>query len=84
MAGKFLCEYCGMKYTNMATLAMGNCIRHPNGTNKGKHKLYEGGEKMQYMCKYCGKIYTSLETLTFQKCLHHPSGAHKGFHSPAL
>ena len=45
MAQNFYCEYCGAKYSSISSLTNGYCPRHPNGTNKGKHKLYEGGEK---------------------------------------
>lgn len=59
-------------------------MRHPNGTLKGKHKLYEGGEKSQYFCKYCGQKYSDLRSLTSSNCTRHPNGAGRGKHSPAL
>ena len=42
MAQNFYCEYCGAKYSSIASLTNGYCLKHPNGPNKGKHKLYEG------------------------------------------
>ena len=59
-------------------------MRHPNGSHKGKHKLYEGSEKSQYVCKYCGTKYSSLSSLTSGSCMRHPNGSHKGKHAPAL
>ena len=58
----YYCETCGMKYSNIASLTSGNCKNHPNGSLKGKHKLYEGGEKSQYVCKYCGTKSSSILT----------------------
>ncbi len=52
--------------------------------NKGKHKLFEGGEKRLYTCKYCGTNNTSLANLTSMDCYRHPSGSNKGKHAPAL
>ena len=80
----FYCEYCGQKYTSVQSLTANKCMRHPNGSFKGKHKLYEGNEKSQYVCKYCGQKYSSLSSLTANKCLRHPSGNFQGKHSPAL
>ena len=56
----FYCEYCGEAFSNPRNLTIQNCMRHPNGTLKGKHKLYEGGEKSTYICKYCGNIKSQL------------------------
>ena len=80
----YYCEYCGQKYSSVSSLTSSSCFRHPNGPNKGKHKLYEGSEKSQYVCKYCGQKYSSLSSLTSSSCFRHPSGANKGKHSPAL
>lgn len=80
----FYCEYCGTKSSSVASLTVGSCMRHPNGANKGKHKLYEGSEKAQYVCKHCGTKSTSLVSLTMGSCLRHPNGANKGKHSPAF
>ena len=52
----YYCEYCGTKYSSVTLLTGSSCHRHPNGPNKGKHKLYEGSEKRTYTCKYCGNI----------------------------
>ena len=51
---------------------------------KGKHKLYEGGEKSDYFCKYCGNKYHTIASLTNGHCIKHPNGPNKGYHSPAL
>jgi hypothetical protein len=56
----------------------------PLGPNKGKHKLFEGGEKRLYICKYCGTDNTGLAILTSMSCYRHPSGPNKGKHAPAL
>lgn len=80
----FYCEYCGTKYSSVSSLTAGNCARHPNGGNKGKHKLYEGTEKSKYTCKYCGLSYSTLLSLTAGNCARHPNGGNRGKHSPAL
>ena len=41
----YYCEYCGQKYSDVRNLTASSCSRHPDGPSKGKHKLYEGGEK---------------------------------------
>ncbi|WP_272897863.1 hypothetical protein [Brachyspira catarrhinii] len=33
----FYCEYCGQKYSSVASLTSNNCSRHPDGSYKGKH-----------------------------------------------
>jgi transcription elongation factor Elf1 len=80
----FYCEYCGAKYSSVSALTNGTCYRHPNGANKGKHKLYEGSEKNKYTCKYCGTSYSSISALTNGTCSRHPNGANKGKHAPTL
>lgn len=80
----FYCEYCGYKASSISSLTAASCSRHPVGANKGKHKLYEGGEKSQYSCKHCGYKTTSISSLTAASCPRHPDGANKGKHSPAL
>ena len=81
---KFYCEYCGHMANSVQSLTAGTCQRHPLGPYKGKHKLYEGGEKSQYICKYCGHKSSTIASLvagTFQR---HPDGQYKGRHAPAL
>jgi hypothetical protein len=78
------CECCGTKYPSITSLTNGTCRNHPNGSHKGKHKLYEGSEKLQYFCKNCGTKYPSLTSLTNGTCRNHPNGNHKGKHLPAL
>jgi len=80
----FYCEYCGTKASSIQSLTAGHCMRHPGGTNKGYHKLYEGSEKSQYSCKYCGTKASSVQSLTGGHCMKHPGGTNKGYHSPAL
>ena len=80
----FYCEYCGKKFSSVSTLTGSSCINHPAGSNKGKHKLYEGSEKSQYVCKYCGKSFSSLTTLCGSSCIRYPNGSNKGKHAPAL
>ncbi len=80
----YFCEYCGQKFSSVSSLAAASCTRHPNGTGKGKHKLYEGSEKTKYTCKYCGQMFNSLASLTSASCTRHPNGVGKGKHSPAL
>ncbi|MGL5958850.1 MAG: C2H2-type zinc finger protein [Phocaeicola sp.] len=78
------CEYCGHKFPNARLLLNSTCPRHPNGSNKGNHKLYEGSEKSKYTCKYCGKSFHSIQAMIGGSCSKHPSGSNKGNHSPAL
>jgi hypothetical protein len=81
---KFNCEYCGEQKATIKILTSNNCGKHPNGTYKGKHKLYEGSEKSKYDCKYCGEQKATIKILTSNKCGKHPNGFYKGNHSPAL
>lgn len=78
------CEYCGKKFASVRQLTSATCVRHPDGPNKGRHKLYEGTEKSEYTCKYCGKKFPSIQVMTGGQCVHHPKGENKGHHSPAL
>ncbi|WP_297276296.1 hypothetical protein [uncultured Brachyspira sp.] len=80
----FYCEYCGNRFNSVKILTSQNCMRHPNGNYKGKHKLYEGSEKDEYTCKYCGNKYKTLKQLTSAKCMRHPNGNYKGYHAPTL
>jgi len=80
----FYCEYCGQKFSSVQSLTSNRCSKHPDGANKGYHKLYEGSEKSQYTCKYCGQKFSSIQSLTSNRCSKHPSGANKGYHAPAL
>ena len=80
----YYCEYCGYKSSSVIGLTAGHCMRNSEGGNKGKHKLYEGGEKSKYTCKYCGYQSSNLMGLTAGHCMRHPSGANKGKHAPAL
>lgn len=78
------CKYCGHKASSVSSLTGSSCSRHPDGPNRGKHALYEGGEKSRYTCKYCGSHSSSISSLTGSSCSRHPDGANKGKHQPAL
>ena len=80
----YYCKYCGHKTTSVNSLTASLCQRHPTGPAKGRHALYEGGEKATYTCKYCGLKSSSIASLTSSKCQRHPDGALKGRHEPAL
>lgn len=80
----YYCEYCGQKSSSVSGLTSGMCPRHPDGSGKGRHKLYEGAAKSEYVCKYCGQKAPSISSLTSGTCPRHPSGPHKGRHAPAL
>jgi DNA-directed RNA polymerase subunit RPC12/RpoP len=64
----YYCKYCGTKAASINALTAAPCQRHPNGAYKGKHALFEGGEKAEYECKYCGTSNASLASLTFAAC----------------
>ncbi len=78
----FYCEYCGQKFSNVQSLTLGICSRHPNGS--GKHKLYQGSEKDQYTCKHCGQRFSTLTSLVAGICSRHKIGGGFGKHEPAL
>lgn len=80
----YYCEYCGHRFPSVRLLTSALCVRHPDGPNKGRHKLYEGTEKSEYTCKYCGKKFPSIMMMTAAPCVNHPKGTNKGNHSPAL
>lgn len=80
----YYCEYCGTKHSSVNNLTSLMCFRHPDGPNKGRHKLYEGTEKSRYTCKYCGTTNSSIANLTAIPCSRHPLGSNKGKHAPAL
>jgi predicted nucleic acid-binding Zn ribbon protein len=80
----YYCKYCGHKASTVQSLTFGYCTRHPDGSNKGRHALYEGGEKSQYTCKNCGSNFRNLVSLTSGYCTRHPDGSNKGRHQPAL
>ena len=80
----YYCKYCGNKASSIANLTSAPCYRHPSGANRGKHTLYEGGEKSSYECKHCGNSASSVANLTAAPCFRHPLGSNKGHHEPAL
>jgi len=81
---KYYCEYCGTTTSSIATLTANSCQRHPEGSYKGKHKLYEGSEKAEYSCKFCGIKSPSISSLTANTCQRHPAGSYKGKHATSL
>ncbi len=80
----YYCKYCGTKAASISTLTAATCFRHPAGSNKGKHALYQGAEKPKYECQHCGTSNSSLSSLTAATCFRHPLGANKGKHEPTL
>lgn len=83
MRKNYYCEYCGHKFPSIRLLTSGTCAFHPDGSNKGKHKLYEGSEKESYNCKYCGRSFKQIIHMRVS-CPQHPKGQNKGRHVPAL
>ncbi len=81
--GKFYCKYCGTFRSSVASLTASTCPRHPDGPNRGRHALYEGGERSEYVCRYCGAKRSSIMSLTASSCPRHPNGPNKGKHAPA-
>jgi hypothetical protein len=80
----YYCKYCGFKSPSVSHLTGNSCSRHPSGSNKGKHALYEGLEKSKYTCKNCGQESPSLTHLTANNCPRHSDGSNKGKHEPAI
>jgi DNA-directed RNA polymerase subunit RPC12/RpoP len=80
----YVCKYCGHKAVSVGSLTGSACQRHPDGPGKGRHVLYEGGEKSVYTCKWCGKRSPDIGSLTSSKCQRHPDGPAAGRHEPAL
>ena len=74
------CKYCGTSARDARSLLSNNCPKHPNGFCKGKHALYEGGERSEYVCVYCGAKNRSLSSLLSNSCPKHPDGFAKGKH----
>jgi DNA-directed RNA polymerase subunit RPC12/RpoP len=80
----YYCKYCGRQASSDSSLTNIPCQRHPAGSNKGKHALYEGSEKSRYTCKNCDREFLNLIALTSSICQRHPDGPNKGRHQPAL
>ena len=80
----YYCKYCGTRAPSISSLTIGNCPRHPNGTNKGHHSPYQGKEKSQYVCEYCGTKDATISGLTIGFCPRHPNGTNKGHHLPLM
>ena len=80
----YYCEYCGHRFVDARQLVSATCPRHPDGSNRGRHKLYEGTGKSNYTCKYCGHTFSSIMQMVGGTCAHHPKGSNKGAHAPAL
>lgn len=78
------CEYCGNRASDIRTLTVASCSRHPAGHHKGRHSLYQGDNAAPCTCRYCGQRATDIRTLTASTCTRHPEGYHAGRHSPAL
>lgn len=80
----YYCKCCGHKTMSVNSLTASLCQRHPDGPAKGRHALYEGGEKTSYVCKCCGLKSTSIASFASSKCQRRPAGPAKGRHEPAL
>lgn len=80
----FYCEYCGTKSSSISSLTANSCHRHPLGSGKAKHKVFEGNEKSQYSCKYWGTSSLTISGLTANSCFRHPNGTGKEKNSPTL
>ena len=74
----YFCKYCGTKACSASSLTSAYCTRHPNGSGKGKHVVYEGAESSKYICEYCGTTASSISSLTSSYCSRHPNGSAKG------
>ena len=79
---KFFCKYCGKDESDPSRLLRDTCPKHPAGTYKGKHELFEGPEDSEYRCIYCGKSERDFRRLVTDTCSKHPNGTYKGNHSP--
>ena len=77
-------EYCRHLFVDARQLVSATCSRHPDGNNRGRHKLYEGTGKSKYTCKYCGHTFSSIMQMVGGTCAYHPKGSNKGAHAPAL
>lgn len=84
LMANYYCEYCGHRFVDARQLVSATCPRHPDGNNRGRHKLYEGTEKSKYTCKYCGHTFSSIIQMVGGTCAYHPKGSNKGAHAPAL
>ena len=80
----YYCEYCGHRFVDARQLVSATCSRHPDGSNRGRHKLYEGTGKSKYTCKYCGHTFSSIIQMVGGTCAYHPKGSNKEAHAPAL
>jgi predicted nucleic acid-binding Zn ribbon protein len=80
----YYCKYCGTKTSSINSLTANVCSRHPSGSGKGKHTLYQGAEKSKYECQHCGTSATTIQSLTANTCSRHPLGSYKGHHEPTL
>lgn len=78
------CKYCDREYSSVASLTSNSCARRPDGSNKRKHALYEGGEKDKYTCNNSGRECSSISSLTSNTCARHTDGLNKGKHQPAF
>lgn len=84
LADNYYCKYCGARYNSISSLTSGNCPRHPNGSYKGRHAVYQGdSDQKKYFCEYCGAQYNSISSMTSGNCPRHPDGTYKGRHSPS-
>lgn len=80
----YFCEHCGQSFYNVRALTAALCARHPDGPNRGRHRLYEGEAARPCTCRYCGVHAPDIRNLTLGNCQRHPNGPLRGRHAPAL
>lgn len=56
----FYCEYCGKRFPDIRQLTSATCTRHPDGSHKGRHKLYEGSENVNIPVSIVEKSFLPL------------------------
>ena len=80
----YYCENCGHRFADVRQILTATCSRHPDCSNRDRHKLYEGTGKSKYTCKHCGHTFSSIMQMVGGTCAYHPKGSNKGAHAPAL
>ena len=56
----YYCENCGHRFADVRQILTATCSRHPDCSNRDRHKLYEGTGKSKDTCKYCGHTFSSI------------------------
>jgi len=68
----FICEYCGVQYSDLRTMINSACAKSPTK----KHVPFEGGVRAEYICKHCGVKYRDFRTLINSACSKSPTKKH--------